>query len=72
MKIYKNKSHFFSNGVARARRAGLRSAYEYNENCFSKSNTWNSLPEEVIPVKTVKHFEIMLDNHWKYRTLAST
>ena len=36
------------------------------------TDTWNSLPEKVIPVKTVRHFEIMLDNHWKYRTLAST
>ena len=26
---------------------------------------WNSLPEENIVAKTVKEFEIGLDNHWK-------
>jgi hypothetical protein len=27
---------------------------------------WNSLPESVIPAKTVKQFEIGLDEHWKH------
>jgi hypothetical protein len=28
---------------------------------------WNSLPEEIIVAKTVKEFEIGLDNHWKHK-----
>jgi hypothetical protein len=28
---------------------------------------WNSLPEEIIVAKTVKDFEIGLDNHWKHQ-----
>jgi len=28
---------------------------------------WKSLPEEIIVVKTVKEFEIGLDNHWKHQ-----
>ena len=28
---------------------------------------WNSLPEEIIVAKTVKEFEIGLDNHWKHQ-----
>ena len=28
---------------------------------------WNSLPEELIVAKTVKDFEIGLDNHWKHQ-----
>jgi len=26
---------------------------------------WNSLPESVVQAKTVKQFEIGLDEHWK-------
>jgi hypothetical protein len=28
---------------------------------------WNSLPESVIQAKTVKKFEIGLDEHWKHQ-----
>jgi hypothetical protein len=28
---------------------------------------WNSLPESVIQAKTVKPFEIGLDEHWKHQ-----
>jgi hypothetical protein len=28
---------------------------------------WNSLPESVIQAKTVKQFEIGLDEHWKHQ-----
>jgi hypothetical protein len=28
---------------------------------------WNSLPESVIQAKTVKNFEIGLDEHWKHQ-----
>jgi hypothetical protein len=28
---------------------------------------WNSLSEEIIVAKTVKEFEIGLDNHWKHQ-----
>jgi hypothetical protein len=31
---------------------------------------WNSLPEELIVAKTVKDFEIGLDNHWKHQELS--
>ena len=27
---------------------------------------WNSLPESVIQAKSVKNFEIGLDEHWKH------
>ena len=37
------------------------------KNVFTNRITdiWNSLPEEVVSAKSVRHFEIMLDNHWK-------
>jgi hypothetical protein len=28
---------------------------------------WNRLPEEIIVAKTVKEFEIGLDNHWEHQ-----
>ena len=28
---------------------------------------WNSLPESVIQAKTIKQFEIGLDEHWKHQ-----
>jgi hypothetical protein len=34
---------------------------------FTSRVIWNSLPEEIIVAKTVKEFEIGLDNHWKHQ-----
>ncbi|KAK3101681.1 hypothetical protein FSP39_005415 [Pinctada imbricata] len=31
------------------------------------TDTWNSLPNEVINAKSVKHFEIALDRHWEHQ-----
>ena len=40
---------------------------ELRRNFFSQrvTNAWNSLPEQLVRAKTVKHFEIGLDNIWE-------
>jgi hypothetical protein len=53
--------------------AGLLSHYVHLCDIFCRicariyADIWNSLPEEIIVAKTVKEFEIGLDNHWKHQ-----
>ena len=71
-KVNINKEHFFKFNARETRGhqyklCKLSSKKLVRSQCFSHRivNDWNSLPREVVEVKTVNEFKAKLDEHWK-------